>query len=292
MMKTFDQLGNAHDPDIVLYHAECTDGFGAAWAVWKRFPEAKFMPVKHGDPPPEDLKDRHVVMVDFSYDRTIIEAMKSQVASLFILDHHVTAQAALADLPYAYFDMDKSGAVLAWEWTHGEAAPWMMRYIQDKDLWQWLLPESREINAALSSYPFEFSVWDTLSQDLLKVEGRGILRHENVLIDKMVAEAVMVEFEGETVPAVYSPVLTSQIGERLSKDNPFGIIWHQRNGRRYISMRSRSGGISVADIAARYGGGGHTHAAGFSIPLDTDAHKALDPILALAVQEQVATHSK
>ena len=143
--------------------------------------------------------------------------------------------------------MEKSGAVLAWEWIHGKSVPWLMQYIQDKDLWQWRLPNSREINAALSSYPFDFLMWDSLQQEVLEVEGRGILRHENMLIDKMVAEAIMVDFEGETVPAVYSPVLTSQIGERLSKDNPFGIIWHQRDGRRYFSLRSRSGGISVAD---------------------------------------------
>ncbi|GJL64479.1 MAG: hypothetical protein NPIRA04_31330 [Nitrospirales bacterium] len=280
-MKNFDQVGNAHAPDVVLYHAECTDGFGAALAVWKRFPEATFLPVKHGDPPPENLVDRHILMVDFSYGRDVIEAMQDKAASLFILDHHVTAQAALADLPYVYFDLEKSGAVLSWEWIHGEPVPWMMQYIQDKDLWQWRLPNSREINAALSSYPFEFSVWDQLRQDVLEVEGRGILRHENVLIDKMIVEAAMVNFEGETVPAVYSPVLTSQIGERLSKDHPFGIIWHQRNGRRYFSLRSRSGGISVADIAARYGGGGHTHAAGFSVALDADAPDGLDPILKL-----------
>ncbi|GJL57068.1 MAG: hypothetical protein NPIRA02_42000 [Nitrospirales bacterium] len=290
-MKNFDQAGDAHAPDIVLYHAECTDGFGAAFAVWKRFPNATFLPVKHGDPPPENLNDRHVLMVDFSYGRDVIEAMHAKAASLFILDHHVTAQAALSDLPYVYFDLEKSGAVLAWEWMHGVPVPWMMQYIQDKDLWQWRLPDSREINAALSSYPFEFSVWDQLRQDVLEVEGRGILRHENVLIDKMVAEAVMVNFEGETVPAVYSPVLTSQIGERLSKDNPFGIIWHQRNGRRYFSMRSRSGGVSVADIAARYGGGGHTHAAGFSIALEADVPDTLDPILKLELCDISASQS-
>ena len=283
-MKTFDQLANAHVPEVILYHAECTDGFGAAWALWKRFPDAKFLPVKHGDPPPVGLEDRHVVMVDFSYEREVIEAMQKKAASLFILDHHVTAQAALADLPYAYFDMEKSGAVLAWEWVHGDSVPWLMQYIQDKDLWQWRLPASREINAALSSYPFQFQVWDAFQQEVLKLEGRGILRHENVLIDKMVAEAVMVNFEGETVPAIYSPVLTSQIGERLSKDHPFGIIWHQRNGRRYFSLRSRAGGLSVAKISARYGGGGHTHAAGFSIPLDGEVSNILDPLLKLEMK--------
>ncbi|MBH0188072.1 MAG: hypothetical protein HP493_04250 [Nitrospira sp.] len=31
-----------HPPDIVLYHAECSDGFGAAWAIWKQFPNTRF----------------------------------------------------------------------------------------------------------------------------------------------------------------------------------------------------------------------------------------------------------
>ena len=27
-------------PDICIYHGGCDDGFGAAWAVWKRWPDA------------------------------------------------------------------------------------------------------------------------------------------------------------------------------------------------------------------------------------------------------------
>ena len=41
------------------------------------------------------------------------------------------------------------------------------------------------------------------------------------------------------------------------------MIWHDRNGRRYFSMRSREEGTDVGAIAASFGGGGHTHAAGF-----------------------------
>ena len=78
-MKSLDQQSHVQAPDVVLYHAECADGFGAAWAVWKRFPDATFLPVKHGDPPPEGLIDRHVMMVDFSYARDVIESMKAQV---------------------------------------------------------------------------------------------------------------------------------------------------------------------------------------------------------------------
>ena len=277
-MKTPGDRPPVQPPDLVLYHADCTDGFGAAWAIWKRFPNAKFVAVKHGFPPPEGLEDRHVVIVDFSYGREIIESIAKKAASLCILDHHVTAQAALDGFSFAHFDLEKSGAVLAWEWAHEESAPLLLKYIQDKDLWQWQLPGSREVNAALASYPFDFSTWDSLSKDILEVEGRGILRYENMLVDKMTEEAVMISLNGETVPAVYSPVLTSQIGERLSANHPFCVIWHQRDGRRYFSLRSKTGGLSVASIAAQYGGGGHTHAAGFSVSLDSAESRLLDPM--------------
>ena len=176
-MVKFDELVHPQKPNVVLYHAECMDGFGAAWALWKRFPQARFVPVKHGFPQPEGLDDQHVVMVDFSYHRDDILALADRTASLQILDHHITAEAALADLPFAYFDMDRSGAVLAWEWAHTQPIPWLLQYVQDKDLWHWQLPHSREISAALASYPFDFATWEQFQFDTLKIEGTGILRH-------------------------------------------------------------------------------------------------------------------
>ncbi|TLY14701.1 MAG: phosphoesterase [Nitrospirae bacterium] len=269
MNRAHQQKGPAYPPDVVLYHAECSDGFGAAWAIWKKFPSARFMPVKHGISPPTGLAGRHVVIVDFSYSRQTLEAMAKEAASLQVLDHHITAEKALAGLPFAYFDQKKSGAVLAWEWAHPEPVPWLLQYIQDKDLWHWVLPSSREINAALASYPSDFRVWDELRQRTLEAEGLAILRYENELVGKIAAEAALVSFHNETVPAVQSAVLTSQLGERLSAGYPFCVIWHDRDGRRYYSMRSRKEGADVAAIAASYGGGGHTHAAGFSVPLST-----------------------
>ena len=266
------------DPTVVLYHADCADGFGAAWALWKKYPDAQYLPVKHGEPPPAGLDKAHVVMADFSYKRDVIEQLAASTASFFILDHHVTAQAALADLPYAHFDMTKSGAVLAWEWAHREPVPWLLRYIQDKDLWEWQLPGSRAISAALSSYPFDFQVWDGLTQDVLETEGRAILRREHALIDKIVAESVLVNFAEETVPAVYSAVMISQIGERLCEGVPFCIIWHEQQGRRYFSLRSKRGAADVSAIAARYGGGGHVNAAGFSFPVQSDTSDIRHPL--------------
>ncbi|MGH7165856.1 MAG: phosphoesterase [Nitrospiraceae bacterium] len=280
-----DRMSHAHaqpdaviPPDLVLYHAECTDGFGAAWALWKRFPAAHYLPVKHGQPPPHGLASRRIMILDFSYPRAILEAIAQKSASLLVLDHHITAERALVGLPFARFDQKKSGAVMAWEWAHTDPVPWLLQYVQDKDLWHWALPASREINAALASYPFDFYVWDGLRQETLEAEGRAILRYENELVDKLAAEAVPVSFHGETVPAVQSAVLTSQIGERLSRQHPFCLIWHDRDGRRYFSLRSRADGPDVASVATAYGGGGHTHAAGFSVPLGSKTASPLAPI--------------
>jgi len=278
MNRAHPHYNPAQLPDVILYHAECADGFGSAWAIWKKFPSARFIPVKHGVPPPEGLAGRHILIVDFSYERAVLEAIARQAASLLVLDHHITAQKGLAGLPYVHFDQKKCGAVLAWEWAHEEPAPWLLQYIQDKDLWAWALPGSREISAALTSYPFDFHLWDSLRRDALEAEGRAILRHENELAGKIAAEAVMVSFQGMTVPATQSSVLTSQIGERLSKGHPFCIIWHDRDGRRYYSLRSTSEGTDVGTIASAYGGGGHTHAAGFSVPLDLDSQDPLAPL--------------
>jgi oligoribonuclease NrnB/cAMP/cGMP phosphodiesterase (DHH superfamily) len=257
-------------PDIVLYHAECADGFGAAWAIWKRYPSARFLPVKHGEPPPSGLSALKVVMVDFSYPRPILEVLAADSKTFLILDHHITAQQALQGLPYAYFDQQKSGAVLAWEWAHRSQAPWLLRYIQDKDLWEWTLPFSREVSAAIAAYPYDFHTWDRFDQERLIQEGTAILRYERELVNKIAAHAVLVTFHGYRVPAVQSAVLTSQIGEQLSDGYPFCIIWHDRNGRRYCSFRSREDGVDVGSLAASLGGGGHTHAAGFSVPLGPD----------------------
>lgn len=278
-------------PTVILYHAECADGFGAAWAIWKQFPSARYIPVKHGNPPPPGLTMQRVVIVDFSYDRRTLEQLASETQALLILDHHITAEKTLADLPYAYFDMKKCGAVLAWEWAHDHPVPWLLDYIQDKDLWIWALPSSREINAAIASHPFDFHLWDGFKQKELEQEGRAILRYEQELVSKLAAQAVMVEFQGAVIPSVQSAILTSQIGERLSTDHPFCIIWHDRDGRRYYSMRSREDGSDVGAIAASFGGGGHTHAAGFSILLGPDGSLPDNPALPRSIIDRRRTSS-
>jgi hypothetical protein len=52
----------------VLYHSNCYDGFGAAYAAWKKFGDegTKYLPVSYGFPPPEMPDAKAVSIVDFS----------------------------------------------------------------------------------------------------------------------------------------------------------------------------------------------------------------------------------
>ena len=48
---------------LCIYHGNCADGFGAAWAVRKRFPQAEFYAGTYQDAPP-DVTGRDVVLVE------------------------------------------------------------------------------------------------------------------------------------------------------------------------------------------------------------------------------------
>ena len=51
----------------VLYHANCYDGLGAAWAIRKQLGDtADYIPVQYGESPP-DVTGKHVIIADFSF---------------------------------------------------------------------------------------------------------------------------------------------------------------------------------------------------------------------------------
>ena len=61
--------------NCIIYHADCTDGFGAAYSAWKCLGNrAEYHACKHGTPPP-DVKGKVVAILDFSYDNTTTKKM-------------------------------------------------------------------------------------------------------------------------------------------------------------------------------------------------------------------------
>ena len=194
-----------------------------------------------------------------------------------LLDHHKTAQEALQySLPNCHFDMDHSGAHMAWDkWFPQGPVPELVSYIQDRDLWKWELPHSREVSAALDSYPMDFDTWDSLTIQQLIEEGIPTYRYIKTQASKLATQADWTIITSLRAPAVNSSILQSEICEEILKLHPttrFAAVYsdtHRANRPHHLirrwSLRSRPGSdFDVAKLAQQSGGGGHRNAAGFS----------------------------
>ena len=260
----------------MLYHADCADGFGAAYAAWKKFgSKALYIPV----PPdngylPKEARGANVHTLDYSFPASRVSQVLRRVASLTVIDHHISNQHAAALATHSFFALDHSGAVLAWRYFHPkEPLPKLLRYIEDCDLWKFKLKHARGLSQVIRTRDFNFAVWSKLARDFenpkrLKrfvEDGKLLLAQTERTVRKLVENAEDVRFEGHRCRMVNSPVLTSEIGATLvAKGSPIGIIWSRRKDKIIVSLRSKPEGVDVSKVAEKYGGGGHKSAAGFS----------------------------
>tara|TARA_X000001388_G_scaffold73424_1_gene65125 strand:+ start:40 stop:891 length:852 start_codon:yes stop_codon:yes gene_type:complete len=261
--------------DCVIYHAHCTDGFGAAYSAWKLLGNrAEYHACKHGTQPP-DVKNKNVVILDFSFNNTTTKKMIEDSNNLLVIDHHKSAMVELHDISNTHFDMTKSGAMLSWEWFHpGKEPPKFIQYIMDRDLWKWELPYSKEFSAAFDMIPFEFEEFekfedDSVFDDAVK-RGSYILAYSKTVIKKICEKATLKEYKGMKTYVVNASHWMSEIGAKLSPDCDFATIWYYDHDAKttLVSLRSFHDTIDVSEIAKEFGGGGHRKAAGFRISKD------------------------
>lgn len=317
----------------IIHHADCIDGFGAAYAGWRCFADdACYRPLHHGETVPlDEIAGHDVFILDFSFPPAELEAMAACARSLTQIDHHASARGAWADrlttrsdgaetyhhpqLPLqVIFDLNKSGARLAWEhFLPEQRLPLLLQHVEDQDLWRFTLPETSRLCRALRLQPFDFAVWhemveQTPSQDneryrdLLqsgaaiekfcrteterlagsRLRMRARLRGEAIDPLQAVRHAQPVVSNGDlawqAVDAIAlnaNALFASELGHLLAEQGGIGLIWQLADdGEAKVSLRSR-GHLDVAAIAMRYGGGGHRNAAGFRMPLKSFMQEVL-----------------
>lgn len=261
----------------VLYHANCTDGFGAAWGAWNYHKEnAIYIPVQHGNPVPEMEPESQIYILDFCYPFDVLKELASKQNIVVVIDHHKTSQESLPEIVppnlLCYFDMNQSGAMMSWKywWPSSRCIPELVDYIQDRDLWQWKLPQSHEVSAALSSYPMDFTLWNNLQIDQLKTEGKSVLRHTMQQASALAGNAFPMEVGGYQVHVVNATNFISEVCELIClcyPGEPFAASYKDlSDAKRVWSLRTIHADFDVSKIAKRYGGGGHRAAAGFTQP--------------------------
>jgi len=302
--------------NYILYHANCNDGFGAAFAAWLYFGKqldtgAVYLPVSYGKPMPDMQPGCDVYIVDFSYPAKDLIALASIQSKVVVLDHHASAQRDLTldqfpgaalidgvircDNLHVQFDMNKSGAVLAWEYFFpGNEVPLLLQYIQDRDLWKFKMINSRAVSAYLQTREMDFNVWKRVAKEMTQTAdmqeiyraGAACLKLKDQMVEVMASNRFPALFDMNTVPPVLTratspqcfegqfivPVANatcffSEVGERLLQIHPeakFSAYYLDRaDGKRQWGMRSRSD-VDCSIIAKAFGGGGHPGAAGFT----------------------------
>jgi uncharacterized protein len=314
---------NTNENILCIYHSHCMDGFTAAWVVRKALGESvEFHAATHGDPPP-DVTGKNVIIVDFSYNLETLMYLAKQAQSILVLDHHKSAEAALAAkgyddkgvpiirmdgwsekinwdryrfnlkqndyenagrMVYALFDMERSGAGIAWDFFMEEPRVAFIDHVEDRDLWRFKLEDTRNICAAIFSYDYAFANWDELDhrfaiypQNII-AEGAAIERKHHKDIAELVEKSARVmEIAGHKVPVANLPyTMGSDAGHLMcglvyDAEDPdtkpaFAAYYWDGPGFRNFGLRSIEGGADVSEVAKLYGGGGHRHAAGFRVP--------------------------
>lgn len=292
---------------LVIYHADCTDGFGAAFAAWLRLGDAaEYLPIQYNkdtspDMMAEKCRDREVYILDFSFERKVMEHIFQTAKGVLWLDHHKTAfemwcgdfvkgatftEKSYQGLHYVLLNDNKSGAFLAWEYFHPSTeVPALIRHIDDRDRWQFKLEGSRELHAALQSYkPWSFEQWRDnfwspytgdpayFEEELKRLlsDGAAILRAQEQNIASMLKQARKCRITGSAGYvdglALNAPIHQSEIGHELANQSgTYGLVWYMgADARVKCSLRS-NGDYDVSAIARTFSGGGHRNASGMEV---------------------------
>ena len=293
-------------PDVCIYHFPCDDGLASAWVVRRKWPDIDLAGTNYGLPFPDlDIAGKNVLITDFSFKPEVLRDLGAKAKSIVVLDHHKTAQADLAPFEAvgsgsefhadtaeaalaalavlgkniaAYFDMDRSGAMLTWDFCFpSEPAPMIIQFIEDRDLWRFKLRETRAFSLYLRSYAYDFDVWTTIAgriySDPNSVIGEAISieRFYDQKIAEMLPTATLKSIgKWKDVPVAHAPyAFASDLAHDLLKAHPsapFAAVVVDAYGGRTYSLRSEGSRQDVSEVARTFGGGGHRNAAGFRVP--------------------------
>lgn len=151
-----------YEINALVTHGDCQDGTGAAWCLhWFRKEgglaedDILYVPFHRGDDENRlitSLAGKNVAITDISFGSATIQKIKQICASFILLDHHASANTELCLEPNCYFNMNMSGATMMWDYMFHSEPPLLIKYIEDRDLWNFELPNSKEISYYLYHY--------------------------------------------------------------------------------------------------------------------------------------------
>jgi len=239
-----------------------------------------------------------VMFIDFCpSEDTMASVLNNVMCRVVVLDHHESHKDLMFNYhmqvnTFAYYSDKLSGVGLVHEYLYGADQagnmPVVLASIQDRDLWQFKYSNTKDICAALDStgnIPRDFVSWRIAMNNFPNAAYKGSIlnkdfrarcdkvadtaMHLTICTGKMGKDIGLYAFTAYVVNATYE--YASEVGNVLvSRYNNAAIVW-QYTERRDVKCSVRSNDESLIDaktIAEAFGGGGHKHAAGFTVGIE------------------------
>lgn len=275
------------DIQIVFYHSPCQDGAASAYVAHKYAKEHgltyEFIGITNTTKEFSDmapLTGKNVIFFDIAPNDTQIEQLVAGGSKFFIVDHHKTNENRLKNYTNCIFDMNKSGVGLTWDYFYpSDQLPLPLQMIQDRDLWVWKIPNSKEFCSGMITYSrltddlfalFESVIDDPKVFNEILVVGT-ILEKKHAKDIEYLAIATSVKiytYKGYTVCIVNCDhEKASDLGHKILKEYnyDFVVCWRYNHPTEeyWLSLRADNK-VDVSEICKEFGGGGHKNAAGCS----------------------------
>lgn len=263
---------------VVIYHKSCPDGFGAAWAAWKKLGDtATFIPASYSDPIPEDIEGKEVYVVDFSYDAERLPALESKAKRLVVIDHHKGGEPHVTATKEHVFDLTHSGAYLTWQYFHpGEKVPDFIEYLSDGDINIYTKPDAHLICTYICSTEKTFFAFDSVYKEMedknmregVVEKGKLLTRYKDFILEPALNSIHFINLAGTVLPAVNCVFPMDEKSDLIHRMYdlypPVAMSYRYDDGEWKCSLRS-NGDFDCTILAGKFGGSGHKGASGFSI---------------------------
>lgn len=258
--------------------------------------EKEFMPINYGKDFPfeEILPNEQVYIVDYSILPDEMKHLLNITKNVVWIDHHFSAIKRYESFPYEISGLRYDGIAgcmltycylkhmtdggegfcKSFDFSMMDDAPMFTKYVADFDVWKFEYgKDTKAFEIGLQLYEQDpisgESVWYYLCSPLLSElsiikQGYTLLRYrDNWAKDYCSHVGFDAEFESYKCFALNLGMITSDYFNSLNHEEYDMFIGFSYNGKSWnYSLRSTK--VNCAEIAMKYGGGGHPGAAGLS----------------------------
>lgn len=294
----------------IVYHDKCKDGFCSMCVAMEHFKndsDIELIPAQYNREAEllanPYITGREIYMVDFALNRQNMEIFAANAKSVTVFDHHKGILEEYGSLinkeekgfliaeygnTKVHIDMNRSGALMTWDYFMDKPAPNLVQHISDSDLYRFKDQDTRPFISRIDAEDMSMSRWQEImnfsaaQNKQFTNEGQLLYRQFETIcksfLDGMSPVQINVdgkEYNGHMVMCSANDTVRSRVGELIYNNNKSMAVVVSKLSNQQVKLSLRSAAfegsekINVKNIAKYFGGGGHENAAGCSMDLDT-----------------------